>query len=341
MENRKKLSGKRYYIVITVISLLLILSIVLFAFSIFSILAFFITLILLTLGLFTAILLLVKYKKRLVEQVKLKKKDAINNDEEMIKLYNLAGIPVIRDENGKIKNIFELLGIEPVYDLNGNRVKTVYELLGIVPRFDKDGKEIPTILSIKNRALTFVKPAKQTGMLTRVLTPEQKEELLMKQMLEEKLKESQQVGDDKKAKVIKKVIQAKKKEAAKPSATKPAIIKLASGKIVTLGSPKLATTKAPNYNVFADLLSLTAMPKVGKKVTSTPSQSVDLQGEKQAGFSRPQQNGQYKRPVVVPYKEPTISQQKTSSTYLSKLLGDGENGKSKKIDSKHIDEITR
>ena len=275
-------SGKKYIVSIVIFAVLACLSIVFYCVSLIGLVVFLIALIVFLGLLGLSIIAYVKFRKRRIER--LKKISAVKvapTEEDLIRLYNLAGIPVIRDENGKIKNIYELLVMEVKYGADGNRIRTIYELLGIVPRFDKNGKEIPTFLSIKNRVNGFVKPKQSTSTLTRVLTDKEKEELLLKQMLEEKLKESQEKGDDKKAKAIQKVIAAKKKEEPKPS--KKPILKLA-GAVKSSSDPKIGSTKGgKNYNIFEDIVKLAGIrafvpPVVHPKPTPETSRSPEVVG---------------------------------------------------------------
>ena len=214
MDKPKDKVYTRYYILLSLLLIFMALDIVLFVFSVYSLLVFMIIFAVLVFMLTITIISLIKYKKRKVQKVDLHGKKIVITDRDLIDMYNKAGIPVIYDEDGKIKNIFELLGISESYDQNGKRILTIYEELGIVPRFTKKGNEVPTVLVIKNKVNGLVKPGKKTGTLKRVLTDEEKEELLLKQMLAQKLEEAEKKGDTKKVNVIKKVIDQKKKESS-------------------------------------------------------------------------------------------------------------------------------
>lgn len=220
MDKTQKNGYKKYYYLFAIEAIVLIIAIVLFVFSVISLLTFLISLVFDSLIFMVSLYVVIKKKKKNVKKINSNKEKIIITDQDIIALYGSVGIPIIRDEEGKIKDIFNLLGLEMTFDEYGNRLKTIYELLGIIPRFTKDGKEIPTFMVIKNRVKGFIKPKEKTGILTRTLTEEQKEELLLKQMLEQKLKESEEKGDDKKAKVIKKVIDQKKKEKEKSNPPK-------------------------------------------------------------------------------------------------------------------------
>ena len=127
------------------------------------------------------IIKLIKEKKE--EQTKVKPTGNYNVD-----LYTVLGIPVQYNKDGSVKDIYELLGVDPIFDENGNRILTIYELLKIMPRFDNNGKEIPTVTVIKNRVGRIAKVDVSDRVLTRKLTDEEKEALAIREMLKEKLK---------------------------------------------------------------------------------------------------------------------------------------------------------
>ena len=71
--------------------------------------------------------------------------------EEVIDFYNQIGLPeqsYVR--NGKIRNIYDILGIRPRIKNNGEREVTPYEILKVPPQMVMS-KEIPIIFAIKNR----------------------------------------------------------------------------------------------------------------------------------------------------------------------------------------------
>ena len=234
---------------------------------------------------------LVKYHKKQKVAV-LEKVDANQKSEEdLIRLYGLAGIPILRDENGKIRDIYDLLGITPQYDENGNRILTVYELLGLVPRFTNNGQEIPTFLSIKNKIKKFIKTEKATGILTRKLSEKEKEEYQLRRILEEKKKEAEIFGNKSKAQAIQKTLDgAKASKAGKKQGKK------ASGgdKIKLEKAPKpvkFGTIKPPKAgkqnNFFNDVFSLlsTSDEKVSRPLSnknssgkSGPERGFDAKG---------------------------------------------------------------
>ena len=53
--------------------------------------------------------------------------------------------------DGTVYELYLLLGIEPKYDKSGNRIKTINELLGVKPLFTMEGYEVPRVLVVKNR----------------------------------------------------------------------------------------------------------------------------------------------------------------------------------------------
>lgn len=150
-------------------------------------------------------------KQRKQDQTKVKPTGNYNVD-----LYAVLGIPVQYNKDGSVKDIYELLGIEPIFDENGNRILTIYELLGVMPKFDSNGKEIPMVTVIKNRVGRIARVDVSDRVLTRKLTDEEKEALAIREMLTQKLKEAEEQGDVQKQKAIKSVIKSNKKNEAAP-----------------------------------------------------------------------------------------------------------------------------
>lgn len=71
--------------------------------------------------------------------------------ETMIAFYKQLGISADKFfVDGKIKSIFEILGVKPEVDENGVRKLTPYEILGLLPNIE-DGKEKPIIFFLKNK----------------------------------------------------------------------------------------------------------------------------------------------------------------------------------------------
>ena len=176
--------------------------------------------------------LLVKTHKKLKQ--KNKEQENVQSTGNYIEdLYTVLGIPVQYNKDGSIKDLYDLLGIEPVYDEKGNRVLTIYELLGLMPKFNDKGEELPTVSVIKNRVGRVAKVDLSNRVLTRKLTDEEKEMIAMRELLTQKLKEAEKQGDAQKINAIKKVINSNnnnkgKKEEAPPVLS--AVIYKADGK---------------------------------------------------------------------------------------------------------------
>ncbi|MEG1582128.1 MAG: hypothetical protein RR334_03135 [Clostridia bacterium] len=106
--------------------------------------------------------------------------------------YGALGIPPQYDKNGRLIDIYELLGFLPEFDEDGNRISTIYELLGFNPKFNKNIKEIPNVFAIKHYAskIAKLKNPEIVKLLTRKMTPQEKEyyenERLLKQAYKEK-----------------------------------------------------------------------------------------------------------------------------------------------------------
>ena len=279
MEKKSKQKLNVFYCSLMVLSVLLfICELVLYLLSLIS-LPVFIVLIALNSIMFTySLICYFRNKKREVQKLNLKQSNKFTlTDEDLIMLYNRAGIPVIYDENGKIKDIFELLELEIEYDEKGNRKSTIYEKLQIIPRFRKDGKEIPTVMIIKNRINALVKPKNKTGALKLALTDEQKEEMLLRQMLEKKLQESQEAGDTKKVQVIKKVISQQKKKSEPKYKPDGFVVLGKQQKPVSSGKVSLSKGKIKPITM-KDLANLSAQAK-GRQVQREYKSDSSLAGK--------------------------------------------------------------
>lgn len=164
-------------------------------------------------------------------------------------LYGAIGIPVQYNEDGSVKDIYELLGLVPIFNDKGERVLTIYELLEIMPKFTNDGKEIPVVVSIKNRVGGIAKVDLTQRVLIRKLTEKEQEELLIKQTLKQKLKEAEAKEDKAKQKLItdalNKIAKSDKKKEEK-SSSKP--LKYKSGK----SGKAVATIFKLGYKQVAD-----------------------------------------------------------------------------------------
>ncbi len=128
-------------------------------------------------------------------------------DDDPTAIYKELGIPIKYDDTGRILTIYELLGLVPIYDEKGRRVKTIYEELEVNPKFNKDGVERPAVVIIKNRAGKIAKVKSASSfVLTRKLTPEQRERLILLKKLRDKKKEAEEKGDKDKLENINKAI---------------------------------------------------------------------------------------------------------------------------------------
>lgn len=180
---------------------------VLYALDIMSLLLFSVF-IALDIALFIAniIFLIVVLKK--IKKARLAKNKELNNTtgNYLEDLYGAIGIPLQYNKDGSIKDMYDLLGIDPLYDEYGNRILTPYELLAMMPKFNEKGEEIPTVFAIKNRAGRIAKVDLTQRVLTRKLSDTEREELLIRETLQKKLDEAVQTGDKQKEQAIKKVI---------------------------------------------------------------------------------------------------------------------------------------
>lgn len=323
MDKINKGDLKKYNLFLAIDIVLIVLDVLLFSFSVISLFVFLLSLIFTLLFFIIFVVLSIKSKKKKVQKVNPKLAKIIITDQDVIDLYNKAGIPIIYDEEGKIKDIFELLGLKVEYDENGNRITTIYERLKIVPRFDKSGKEIPTFLSIKNRVRGFIKPEKETGVLTRILSDEEKEELLLRQMLEQKLQESEAKGDTKKAKVIKKVIEQKKKE-KEEAPKKEGYVKMSKAKPVSMQKTKAVKAKAYGFNPIQDISNLFSigLPSITLPLPKIAPKKKDEEQKNPIGFSlkggnlEPNKESPTQKVVVVPVPYTSL---KPKNSFLKQL----------------------
>lgn len=147
-------------------------------------------------------------------------------------IYEALGIPFVYNKDGSLKDIYELLGIEPEFDQEGNRIETIYERLGILPNINKDAVEKPTVFVIKNRARKIAKVDVNHRTLTKKLTPEEQEQIIIRETLKQKLEEAKQLGDKSKEEKIKQALDKKAKEVKKEDSTAKTV-KYANGKVTT------------------------------------------------------------------------------------------------------------
>lgn len=74
-----------------------------------------------------------------------------------LKFYKDFGIIPKYDENGKLLNPDDFIGILSILTKDGELEPSIYEILGILPRFDKDGNEIPFVTVVKHLVESFKK----------------------------------------------------------------------------------------------------------------------------------------------------------------------------------------
>lgn len=97
------------------------------------------------------------HKKKLKQLALQKKKEQDEINFKLLRFYEALGIEVQYNSDGSIKDLFQLLKINKVYDENGKRIMTPYELLKMNPVFDKNGNEKPLVFTIKNRVVKVAK----------------------------------------------------------------------------------------------------------------------------------------------------------------------------------------
>jgi len=216
MEKQKKI----YVITLSTFALLLLATIVLFAVKVINTLFFVVAFSIIALLIVLNIFMLVRVIKKL-KSLQVKKEDIKTSGDYNTDLYGLLGIPLQYNKDGSVKDIYELLGIMPEYDENGKRILTIYEMLGIAPKFNEKGEEIPLVFVIKNGVKRIAKVDLSSRVLTRKLTEEEKEALIIKETLQKKLSEAQETGDKQKEEAIKKVLKTEKKQVKKDSEYKP------------------------------------------------------------------------------------------------------------------------
>lgn len=73
----------------------------------------------------------------------------------ILKFYKDNGIKPRYGKDGKLQTPDEFIGILTILTKDGKLEQSVYELLGIMPQFDKDGNEIPFVAVIKHLVETF------------------------------------------------------------------------------------------------------------------------------------------------------------------------------------------
>lgn len=75
------------------------------------------------------------------------------------RIYNeILGVsPKIYIKNGKVLNLFDMVNVLPYEKVNGRRNLTPYEILGVAPIFDLNGNEKPIVFAVKNKVSKVTK----------------------------------------------------------------------------------------------------------------------------------------------------------------------------------------
>jgi len=269
----------KFLISIILLSTLFVTNIVLFAMSVFKWWLFVIFFVILSVLIGICSFMFVKISKK-IKKTKTTIKETESTGNYKTDLYTLLGIPVQYNKDGTIKDIYDLLGIEPVYDDKGNRVLTVYELLEIMPKFNNKGEEIPTVIAIKNRVGGIAKVDVSSRVLTRKLSDEEKEQIAIMEVLKQKLKEAEAQGDASKQAAINNIIKAKSNE-KKGSSSKQEV-----------------STPKPQYVMGkgGKAVSAKPLPQYGK----TASNPFDVIGGKKSDGSKSSGGGQETKKVKAP-----------------------------------------
>ena len=95
-------------------------------------------------------LLIMRQDKELAEQIFYAKKLLELRELAKLRFYKSRGLEPHYNEDGTVMDPDKFIGILTKLDENGELEKSIYEILGIEPVFDKDGKEVPAILVLKH-----------------------------------------------------------------------------------------------------------------------------------------------------------------------------------------------
>ena len=273
-----------FLVAVTIVFVALFLG--LFIANFLSTLAFVLILIALLLlfgGLLCYIILM---RRREIKRLELQKKIEKQEYERKIKeIYDILGIEIQYNSDGSVKDVFQLLGIEPVFDENGERILTPYELIGINPKFSSLAKEVPSVFVIKNRVKRVAKGIVEAPVFTYKPQKEKK------------------IEPEKKIETINKKKEEKKPAPKKANKTSPSqfFLKPAKGgKIaeVKSGGFKVEKGNKPNFKDLKDFI-----PKI-KIVRKVP---VKVEEVKKAVLKQPVANTQpQKQPQKQPPKPPQV-----------------------------------
>ena len=95
-------------------------------------------------------LLIIKQDKELADQIFYAKKLLELRECAKLRFYQSRGLTPQYNEDGTIMDPDKFIGILTKLDEEGKLEKSIYEMLGIEPVFDKNGKEVPAILVLKH-----------------------------------------------------------------------------------------------------------------------------------------------------------------------------------------------
>ncbi|MBQ7452960.1 MAG: hypothetical protein IJS68_01685 [Clostridia bacterium] len=110
--------------------------------------------------------LIKRRKKEIQLALKAKQEQEELRIKRLLQLYEIMGLEVQYNEDGSIKDVFELLNLKNLYNEKGERILTIYELLDILPTFNKDCVELPSIVVIKNIVKSFARGIAEPLVLT-------------------------------------------------------------------------------------------------------------------------------------------------------------------------------
>lgn len=95
-------------------------------------------------------LIIMKEDKAFAEQIFYAKKLLELRELAKLRFYKSRGLEPRYNEDGTVMDPDTFIGILTKLDENGQLQKSIYEILGIEPVFDKNGKEIPVIVVLKH-----------------------------------------------------------------------------------------------------------------------------------------------------------------------------------------------
>lgn len=128
----------------------------------------------------------------------------------ILKFYKDNGIKPRYGKDGKLQTPDEFIGILAILTKDGKLEPSVYELLGIMPRFDKDGNEIPFVAVIKHLVETFKTKDLDKIKFKKLVLPKTQETQKTEIKKIEKTKISDTAKKEKKRDAKKKIVMGKK-----------------------------------------------------------------------------------------------------------------------------------